>query len=324
MADIGVGFSSRLRTRRGRSGAPPHNKVVVRRQRAAVAIAAGSLLLLASATWGHAQGSAAQEAPAPKPARPTAAEVFQRAIAKQGFPKVADPAADLPLALHAKVGLQFRDDRGNDVSLDAERRFLAPNLIVTKTVDRFSRKEVFTGFDGKKPWFFSEDSGLIDLTGPDKANDLKQLSLDVEMTSTLARAFLLRRLQRELKEPHLIDDVTYVDPRTKVSMTAWVVEGGSEVDIAGQKKKAVLRLFVEQKQARLMGARVMIEGDPPLQLCFTKHETVGGVDLPRKIEIYRNDPKTPEVDAKTPQCTISVEELELAPKLTPADFKPPK
>jgi hypothetical protein len=296
-----------------------------------LALGAGSLLLLASGTAVVAQGAGGQSTPPkpevpkpeaskaaePKAERPTAAEVFKRAIEKQGMPKVADAAADLPLALRAKVGLQFRDDKGNDVSLDAERRFFGPNLIFTKTVDRFSKVEAFTGFDGKKPWFFSEKTGIVDLTDPSKVNDLKQLSLDVEMTATLARAFLLRRLQRELKEAHLVDDFTDVDPKTHESRTAWVVEGESEVDVAGEKKKTILRLYVEQKEARLMSARVMIEGDPPLLLCFTKHENVGGVDIPRKIEIYRND-------AEKPQCTVYVEELELAPKFGADDFKPPK
>jgi hypothetical protein len=318
MAAIGAGVSSWFRQRRTRSDAPPHNKALARGQRAAVVGVAifGGLLLFTTGTAVVAQGAGAQEMPpkaAPKPARPNAAEVLARAIARQGMPKVADRAADLPLALRAKVGLQFHDDKGNDVSLDAERRFLGPNLIFTRTVDRFSKKEAFTGFDGKKPWFFSEETGVVDLTDPSKVNDLKQLSLDVEMTATLARAFLLRRLQGELKDARLIDDVT------RDGMTAWVIEGESEVDVAGQKKKTTLWLYVEQKEARLMGARVAIEGDPPLQLCFTKHEDVGGVDIPRKIEIYRVDPKGDRL-----QCTVFVEELELAPKFGADDFKPPK
>ena len=252
------------------------------------------------------------------PPRPTAAEVLARAIAKQGMPKVADPAADLPIALKARVGLQFRDDKGNDISLDAERRFRAPNLIFTRTVDRFSKKETFTGFDGKTPWFFSQETGLRDLSGPEHVNDLKQLQLDVEMTDTLARAFLLRRLQAELKEAHLLDDVSrVVDDKTQEKMTAWVVEGNCEIDVAGHKKKTVLWLYVEQKEARLMGARAMVDGDPPLQLCFWKHESVGGVDIPRRIEIYRGD-------APKPQVTVFVEELDLAPKFADNDFKPPK
>jgi len=280
-----------------------------------VALFGALLLWFAAGATGDAQGAGAQE-PAKKAERPTAAEVLQRAIKKQGMPKVADPAADLPLALRAEVHLQFHDDKGNDVSLDAERRFSGPNLIFTRIVDRFSRKEAFTGFDGKKPWFFSEETGVVDLTDPSKVNDLKQLSLDVEMTATLARALLLRRLQAELKDARLLDD------ETGFGMTAWVVEGDSEVDVAGQKKKTKLRLYVEQKEARLMGARVVIEGDPPLQLCFTNHQTVDGFDIPRKIEIYRLDPKTLG-DGKL-QCTVSVAELDLAPRFGPDDFKPPK
>lgn len=282
---------------------------------AAVAVA---LLLLPTAFDATAQESGKPaETPKPPP-RPNAAEVLRRAIVKQGMPKGVDPAKDLPLAMRAKVGLQFRKEDGTDVSLDAERRYLAPNLIFTKTVDRFSRKEVYEGFDGKTPWLYSQDVGLQDLSGPGGVNDLKQLQLDVEMTDTLARAFLLRRLQKELKDARLLDDVTrVVDEKTRETMTAWVVEGTSEIDVAKQKKKTVLWLYVEQKEARLMGARVMVEGDPPLQLCFWKHATVDGVDIPRKIEIYRND-------APKPQITVSVDELDLAPKLTPADFKPPK
>jgi hypothetical protein len=285
MAAIGVGDSSGLRQRRARFGAPPHNKALSAGQRAWARIVASIVMpvvMVIALPIGGAAVLFAQEAAAPKVVRPTAAEVFARAIAKQGRPKVADAAADLPLALSTKVGLQFRDDKGNDVSLDAERRFLAPNLIYTKAVDRFSKTETYTGFDGKKPWFFSDKTGLRDLTAPDAANDLRQLQLDVEMTSTLARAFLLRRLQKELKEPHLIDDVTrVVDEKTQEKMTAWVIEGASEVDVAGKKKKTLLWLYVEQKEARLMGARVMVEGDPPLQLCFTRHESIGGVDIPR-------------------------------------------
>lgn len=268
---------------------------------------------------------AAQESGTPAatrnpPSRPSAAEVLQRAIVKQGMPEGVDPAADLPLALRARVGLQFRKEDGTDVSLDAERRFLAPNLIFTKTVDRAFRKEVYQGFDGKTPWLYSQEVGLHDLSGPDGVNDLKQLQLDVEMTDTLARAFLLRRLQRELTEAHLLDDVS--DGKT----TAWVLEGESEIEVAKQKKKTVLRLYIDQKEARLVGARVLVEGDPPLQLCFSKHETIHGVDIPRKIEIYRGDTAkpTPTGSKSLPQITVYVEDLELAPKLTAADFQPPK
>jgi hypothetical protein len=316
MAAIGAMFSSGSRRRRVQAAAPSHDTSRAPGRRALAAALAAALLVVATGGIVGAQESGKPAETQKPPPRPTAAEVLAKAIAKQGMPKVADPAADLPIALRAKVGLQYKDDHGNDLALDAERRFLAPNLIYTKTVDHFSRKEVFTGFDGTTPWFWSEETGLRNLNGPDGVNDLKQLQLDVEMTDTLARAFLLRRLQRELKEAKLLDDMT------DYGMTAWVVEGRSEIEVAKQKKRTVLRLYIEQKEARLMGARVLVEGDPPLQLCFTRHETVGGLDLPGKIEIYRlKDMEAPHGELR---LTLFVNELDLAPKLTPADFKPPK
>lgn len=272
-----------------------------------------SLVVLAVALTGFGARLPGQ-VPAAPPASaesPTAAEVLAKAIARQGMPTGCDAAANLPLALRTTVSLQFRDERGNDVAVEAERRFLAPNLIWTRAEDTFSKNPVWTGFDGTKPWFFSRKSGLKDLSGPDGAHDLKQLEEDVELTALLARSFLLRNLGRELRDAHRIADVT------AYGMTAWVVEGAIDFTVKGEKKPATLRLFIEQKEARLMGAQLAAAGEEPLVMCFTKHETVDGVDVPRKIEVYRGA-------AKQPQVTLYVKTLELAPKLGPADFTWPK
>jgi hypothetical protein len=253
---------------------------------------------------------------------PTAAEVLAFAIAAQGRPAGAPASGPLPLALHAKANLQFETAEGHRISIDAERRFLAPKdgprMVWTRAVSTFDKKETQMGFDGRKPWFWSKESGVRWLTEPGTENDRANVEEDLETSELLARSFLLENLKSELKELRRLDDVA------RDGLTAWVVEGDAEVDRnevngangAKTKRKLKLRLYVEQKSHFVFGARVAVEGETALQICFTQHEKSNGVVVPGKIEIYRGD------DPK-PWQTLRVSELDLAPKLTAKDFEAP-
>jgi len=84
-----------------------------------------------------------------------------------------------------------------------------------------------------------------------------------------------------------------------------------------KKTPTKLRLLVAEKDAQLAGVRVAFEGRDPLQMWFARHEVVDGFEFPRKVEVFR-------AGAERPQLTIAVYVLDLAPRLTDADFAPPK
>ena len=295
-----------------------HNKVGSRARRR---VAASALFALAGAGLAGAAALSCtlapplhgQSVPAPAkpPAGPTAEEILARAIARQGVPKGVDPAAATPLVLFAKTNLQYRDDKGNDIALKAQRRFLAPDRIWTELTDEATGTVTQSGYDGKFPWFYSAKSGVRRLDGPDSENDRKQLASDVEISSALARALLLARLKLELKDLRRLDDVTRGEAKL------WAVEGDAVVDMNQKKTPTRLRLLVAEKDAQLAGVRVAFEGRDPLQMWFARHEVVDGFEFPRKVEVFR-------AGAERPQLTIAVYVLDLAPRLTDADFAPPK
>lgn len=305
-----------------------HNKACGRARRrvaasallalAAVGVAGAAVLSCTLAPPVHGQSA---PAPAKAPAGPTAEEILARAIARQGVPKGVDVAAATPLELSARTNLQFRDDHGNDVVLDAERRFLAPDRIWTQLTDKATGTVTRTGFDGKLPWFHSDKTGVRRLDGPDGENDRRQLASDVEISSALARALLLARLQRELKDLRRLDDATHGDAKLLV------VEGDALVDMNQKKTPTRLRLQVAEKDAQLLGVRVAFEGRDPLQMWLSKHRVEDGFELPHKIEVFREGGKPPQITADgkaQPQVTIYISALDLAPHLKDADFSPPR
>jgi hypothetical protein len=252
---------------------------------------------------------------------PTASEILQKAIEAQGLPPVKDAAADVPPALYAKVYLEYTSDKGDRISVDVERKYLAQKdgsgLIWTRVVPTSDKSaETIVGFDGKRPWLWSKQAaaangkGLRWLDEPGSETDLKQLEEDLASTALLTKSFLLRNL------PSQLTDLTRLDDVSRDGLTAWVIEGKAEVVQDGQKKPTRLRLYVEQKTAWLYGARVMIEDANPLQICLWKHEKVDGVVIPGKIELYWND-------AKEPAQIFRVDKLKLAPALKPEEFAPP-
>src|SRR5262249_33769754 len=159
-------------------------------------------------------------------------------ITRQGTPKGVDPAVPRPLALTAKTNLQFRDEKGNDLSLEAERRYLAPDRIWTRLTDKATGTVTQSGFDGKFPWFYSASTGVRGLDGQAGASDLKQLSTDVEIRSALARALQLRQLKDELKDLRRLDDTE------RAGVKLWAVEGEALVDVDQKKTPTRLRLLV--------------------------------------------------------------------------------
>ena len=288
----------------GVAAAPHRSGARARRQRGA-AIAATALVLAAAAA------APAQETPA----APTAGEILARAIAAQGLPPGRDPAADLPLALRAKVNLQYTSEQGDVISVDAERRFLGgsggPDRIWTRAVPTADREsETIVAFDGETPWLWSRKAGLRRLDQPGGENDRRQLQHDLETTALLTRAFLLRNLPAQLEDLRRLEDVS------AWGHTAWVIEGSARIDRGGEPRRVALRLYVDQANGWLLGARVSVEREEPLQICLTKHERVDGVVVPGRIELYWND--EPE-----PRQTFYVSKLELAPKLRPEEFAPP-
>jgi hypothetical protein len=171
--------------------------------------------------------------------------------------------------------------------------------------------ETILAFDGATPWFWSRKGGLRRLDEPGGEQDRQQIEEDLETTGLLARAFLLRNLPSQLADLRRLDDVT------RDGLTAWVIEGSTRIERKGAKKAVVLRLYVEQKTAWLYGARVVIDGEEPLQICLWGHERADRVIVPGKIELYWND-------EPAPRQTFYVVKLELAPALTPEEFSPPK
>lgn len=276
-----------------------------------------------AASCALAQGTPPPDGTAPAPAPdaaptarvappndPAALAVLTEAASAQLGGKPRKPEST-PLALHVKVQLQWRSAEGDDVSIEAERRFLAPDLIWTKAVDTYKKSETIRGYDGKRPWLWSKSGGLRFLNEPGLEADRKQLMQDVDITELLTTAFQLDRLVPRLSGlARLPDESGY-------GLVASVVEGEVEVPRDGGPKIAKLRLWIEQKERHLMGARLVVPDEPTVQISFTRHQRADGLDVPREIKIY-------EDGKETPSQTLYVSYLSIDPRLTPADFAPPR
>src|SRR5262249_39937761 len=145
-----------------------------------------------------------------------------------------------------------------------------------------------------------------------------QLKRDVEMTSALARAFMLKKLSNEIVALRALPD------QKDGGRIDAVIEGDGRTKIDGKERGVVMRLWVDRATSQLVAARVTIEGDDPLQIVFSGQEREKGVEIPRKIEIFRLDPRRPDRPGEKPELTLFVEELDLAPTLKDEDFAPPK
>jgi hypothetical protein len=292
---------------------------------------AALLLLLACA-----QPMRAQEKPAPavpaaddaakpaakpddKPAAndPAAVALLQKAAAAQ-LQDAAAPAPTekpAPLALFARATLRYTKDDGTEIAVEAERRFLAPDRIWTHAISSYDKAETINGYDGKRPWLWSKKGGLRWLDEPGGEADLKQLRLDVELTEMLASAFQLSRLIPRLSAIARLPDAN-LPAIVKDGAPVLVVAGDVDVVRGGVTKGARVELYLEPAQLHLVGARVVVAGEKPLQVWLSKHERVGGLDMPHKITLHVDD-------AKEPTQTLFVELLSVAPKLVDADFAPP-
>jgi hypothetical protein len=252
-----------------------------------------------------AEGAAPQS---PAPNDRAALEVLALAAAAQFDTKPS--SSDTPLKLHARVQLQWKGPDGSEISIDAERRFVAPDRLWTRAVDTFRKSETIGGFDGARPWLWSKGGGIRWLDEPGAEADLRQLRQDLELTELLTTAFQLGRLAPRLSGlSSLPDEEGY-------GLVARVVEGTVTIPRGEEKRSARLRLWIETKQHRLMGARLMVEGEKPVQICFTRHHRQDGLDVPREIRIYIDD-------EKEPSQVLWVASLSVAPTFTAADFAPP-
>ncbi len=219
-------------------------------------------------------------------------------------------SGDAPLALRVKVRLQYRSPQGDDVAVEAERRFRAPDRIWTRAKSSFDGAETWSGYDGKRPWLRS-GKNVRWLDEPGGEADWKQLQQDFELTELLTGAFQLDRLAPRLTELNLLPDVS------AHAITARVVEGKLTVMREGQSKPARVWLYFDEKELHLMGARLMPDGEEAIQVCFTKHERNGGLDVPGKVELWADG-------EANPRQTLYIVLLEVAPVFSDADFAPPR
>ncbi|HNG21088.1 MAG TPA: hypothetical protein PLI59_18010, partial [Candidatus Obscuribacter sp.] len=83
--------------------------------------------------------------------------------------------------LDGRLPISTRHPKSDEISIAAERRFLAPERILTRAVDTLSRTEATTGFDVSHPWV-ATSRGVRLLDEPGAENDRKQLRQDVELT----------------------------------------------------------------------------------------------------------------------------------------------
>jgi hypothetical protein len=249
---------------------------------------------------------------------PAAVALLQKAAAAQLEVATAPVATETPapLALYAKARLSFKKDDGTEIAIEAERRFLAPDRIWTRAISSFDGAETIHGYDGKRPWLWSRKAGVRWLDEPGGEADLKQLRLDVELTEMLASAFQLSRLIPRLSAVARLPDA-HLPAVVKDGAPVPVVAGDADVVRNGVTKRARIELYLEPSQLHLVGARVSVAGEKPLQVWLTKHERIGGLDMPHKITLHVDD-------AKEPTQTLWVELLSVAPKLADADFAPPK
>ena len=278
-------------------------------------VAALALLLAATGAGKAAQDAPETPAPAPiaapaaAPNDPAALALLARAAAAQRDTKPSPEAA--PLALQARVQLTWKAPDGSEISLDAERRFLAPDRIWTRAIDTFRNSETIGGFDGVRPWLWSRAAGTRWLDEPGAEADLRQLRQDLELTELLTTAFQLDRLASRFGGLALQPD------EQGHGLLTHVLEGTVTIPRGEKALPARLRLWIEVKSHRLFGARLMVAGEKPLQICFTRHQRSDGLDVPRKIEIYVDD-------AKVPEQVLWVASLSVTPKFTDADFAPPR
>ena len=273
----------------------------------------GVAVLPAGAAQAASPSAAAKE-------EPSAEQILQRAIDAQGLPKAASTDEALPLALHVKANLNFKTAKGDVFNINAERKFLGQKdglgLIWTRAVSTSDKKVTETGFDGKKPWLWTTDAsgkGVIRwLDEPGTEEDRRQLERDLETTAQLTRAFLLKNLVVELK------DLKRLGEESRDGAKCWILGGTTEVERDQMRKPVLLRLWIDQANARFLGARVEVVGEPPLRFHFQKHERdERGFDCPHKVMLYVGD-------EKEPSQTLYLETLSLGVKLTPEEFAPPK
>lgn len=272
---------------------------------------------------GEPAKAAAKPADKPSENDPAAVALLQKAAAAQlqdaaapAVPAATEPPAPpAPLALYAKARLNYKKDDGTEIAIEAERRFLAPDRIWTRAISSFDKAETVNGYDGKRPWLWSRKGGLLWLDEPGREADLQQLRLDVELTEMLAGAFQLSRLIPRLSAITRLPDAS-PPAVVKDGAPVAVVAGDCDVVRDGGTKRARIELCFEPSQLHLVGARVLVAGEKPLQVWLTRHERIGGLDMPHKITLHVDD-------AKEPTQTLFVELLSVAPKFAAADFAPP-
>jgi len=251
------------------------------------------------------------------PPRESARELLERAADVQGWPACSPPQAPKEgeaFSLHVEMLLEHRDDKGNDVQLEVERRFLEPSFLWTRLRDIFTGTETFEGFDGTAAWYRRKDRTTL-LEGPEFAEDRLRLVREIDETRLLGRLFFLKNLLREIQHLQRLSD------EQRAGRAVAMIAGDGRHARSGEEPQLVaLRLAVELQSHHLVEATITRPElqEPPLRLVFSQHfRGKDGVLHPGRIELFRGD-------EKKPSQTIYVGRIQFGSALKPADFAPPR
>jgi hypothetical protein len=240
-----------------------------------------------------------------------AAEILERAAQVQGRVS-ADP--DRPLSLHVRMTVQARDEKGNDVMLQAERKFLPPARIWTRVDEDLSGVVTVRAFDGETAWYRSnQNEQTVELVGPDFQSDRRMLRDDIDLMNLLTDVFFLDRLAGELV------DLRRAPDDSGHGKSAYVLVGRGTHPSQGEELPVTLRLWIEKGTFRLYGARIEYDAAdrPDLQLCFWDLErNANGILVPHTIKIFRDDDDRPSAE-------LFVSEIDFDAGLGAEDFRPP-
>lgn len=213
-----------------------------------------------------------------------AADILERAARAQNSDAIASDLRDFSVRL-----LLQRRENGSRVDLDVERKFKSPDLIWTRIVEEaISGTRIQQGYDGDSSWMFDEKAEeTILYEGPEYRTDRKKIQTDLKTMRQLLRFFFLRNLIPALEDLERLDDAS------GHGLESMVVRGHGKLPETDD-EECVVTLWVEKETDRLLGARLEVEGNVPMQFCFSHHAPNGqGVIVPGRTTVYQNDEESP-------------------------------
>ncbi|MFG0315622.1 MAG: hypothetical protein ACF8XB_00010 [Planctomycetota bacterium JB042] len=221
----------------------------------------------------------------PGAARAEVRRILENAAAAQNADAVAADLRDFSVRLY----LTRRDDEGSRVELDVHRKFKAPDMLWTRIEEKAISGSTFQqGFDGKTSWMHDEDRDETLLyEGPEYRTDRKQIETDLKTMRQLLRFLFLRNLIPALSDLERLEDASDGDLHTMV------VRGRGRLPETDD-KECVVTLWIEKGTDLLIGARLEVEGNVPMQFCFWNHApNPQGIVVPGSTKVYRNDEELP-------------------------------